>query len=120
MLAALGALVVSVFVVFRFPPDHYAIYPRCPFYSLFGVQCPGCGATRALSALLRGHFSEAVRHNLLLVTLAPIAAVILGFEAYSALRWNRWRPLRIPSPAVIGVAVAGLLFGLVRDLTHYL
>ena len=31
----------------------------CPVARLFGIPCPGCGASRACGALLRGHWREA-------------------------------------------------------------
>ncbi|MCL2577884.1 MAG: DUF2752 domain-containing protein [Defluviitaleaceae bacterium] len=40
---------------------------------MFGVPCPGCGSTRAVFALLRGDFHEAiVWHPLILLSLASI------------------------------------------------
>lgn len=36
---------------------------RCPFYLLFGVPCPGCGITRAYTALLSGNVEEAFSLN---------------------------------------------------------
>ena len=30
------------------------IFPPCMFHALTGFSCPGCGSTRAVSALLRG------------------------------------------------------------------
>ncbi len=41
----------------------------CPVYSLTGVLCMGCGATRALRSLLTGNLLAAMRQNLLAVIL---------------------------------------------------
>jgi hypothetical protein len=51
----------------------------CVFRSLTGLPCPGCGSTRAVGALLRGHIREAFDfHPLIFVTLILIAAYILA------------------------------------------
>lgn len=60
--------------VFSFNPAAHHFYPVCQFHRLTGLNCPGCGATRALYALLHGHFSAALRDNALLVCgLAGVA-----------------------------------------------
>jgi hypothetical protein len=59
--------------------------PRCPFLSLTGLRCPGCGSLRAVRAILEGDFLQALRFNALAVALLP--AVLLAL-IYSAL-WNR-------------------------------
>lgn len=42
----------------------------CIVYRLFGIYCPGCGGTRALSALLQGHFLvSAWYHPLVIYTI---------------------------------------------------
>ena len=47
----------------------------CLFRAITGRPCPGCGVTRALIAIARGHYREAWRLN-------PAAfAVILYFAA---------------------------------------
>ena len=53
--AALGAMAV----IFFFDPVKNNFYPVCQFHRLTGLNCPGCGATRALFALLHGHFLPA-------------------------------------------------------------
>jgi hypothetical protein len=62
-------------VLLRFPPEQYNFYPECPIHELLHLQCPGCGATRAVAALLHGHFIEAMSLNALVTLLLPFAAV---------------------------------------------
>ncbi|MCL2660617.1 MAG: DUF2752 domain-containing protein [Acidobacteriaceae bacterium] len=102
--------------LWRFPPERYSFYPRCLVYSLFHLQCPGCGATRALAALLQGHLYEALRFNALVTLLSP---VIFGWAAVCYARFVRHQPMRWPEPpraalyAVLGLAV---LFTVARNL----
>ena len=61
-------------VVFYFNPATHAFYPVCQFHRLTGLNCPGCGMTRALFALLHGNFFAALRDNALFVlTLGALA-----------------------------------------------
>jgi hypothetical protein len=43
----------------------------CPFKSLFGIPCPGCGLTTATDQLLRGHFINSLHTH----AFAPIFSV---------------------------------------------
>jgi hypothetical protein len=62
---------------FFFNPTTHAFYPVCQFHRLTGLNCPGCGATRALYALLHGEVSTALRDNGLFI-LALAAAGLRG------------------------------------------
>ena len=62
-LLASVALGIGAIVLFVFDPTQYAFYPRCVFHTLTGLDCPGCGSTRALHALLHGRVGEAFRYN---------------------------------------------------------
>lgn len=65
---ALSALAVGLAaVVFFFNPSAHNFYPVCQFHRLTGLNCPGCGGTRALYALLHGHFAAALRDNALML-----------------------------------------------------
>src|SRR5208283_124420 len=69
--AALG----SGAVLFFFDPAKHGFYPVCLFHSLTGLNCPGCGATRAAYQLLHGHLLRALQDNALFVlALAALAA----------------------------------------------
>ena len=82
--------------------------PFCPFKMMTGQDCPGCGATRSLNALLHGDLLVAADHNLLFVLALPIAVVAfvvwtarrLGVDAPSLPHLRRWLPV-----AVVAIAL---------------
>lgn len=53
--------------VFFFDPARHTFYPVCQFHRLTGLNCPGCGMTRALYALLHGDLLTALHDNALFV-----------------------------------------------------
>lgn len=61
-------------VYFVLNPAQYP-FPRCPFYVLTGLYCPGCGSQRATHALLHGQLLQAASFNLLAVMAVPLLAV---------------------------------------------
>jgi hypothetical protein len=87
----LGALatVAALVVLYLFAPAEHAFYPRCIFYSMTGLACPGCGSLRAVHNLLHGELVAAFRLNpLVMVVLPPLAAIRLvrGEAAFASLR----------------------------------
>lgn len=46
----------------------------CLFDTFLGIYCPGCGGTRAVAALLHGHFLKALWYH----PLVPYTAVLYG------------------------------------------
>jgi hypothetical protein len=105
-----------VFAMLRFPPTQYGFYPVCPVHGLLGLQCPGCGATRALVALLRGHLTEALRFNALTTLLLPFAFAygILCYRDF--LKRRAIRPLRLPSAAIYSAIAVAAVFTMFRNL----
>jgi hypothetical protein len=116
--APLAVIAVAAAVLLRFPPDRYTFYPQCPIYRYLHLQCPGCGATRALAALLHGHIAEALRLNALTTLLTPFAAAYAAFCYRSFLRREAIQLPRIPLPAVYTSLVAAVLFAIVRNIGH--
>lgn len=54
----------------------------CIIRLITGYQCPGCGMTRAVAALVRGDFQTAFYENHLSVTLFPVVLLYLLFRCY--------------------------------------
>ncbi|HZD95899.1 MAG TPA: DUF2752 domain-containing protein [Candidatus Sulfotelmatobacter sp.] len=110
-----AAFALVMVVVYKFPPSQYSFYPRCPFYAATHLLCPGCGATRALHALLHGDPGAALHYNAMFSLLAPFLLGWLVFCCYQALRHDRLPRLRISPPAIAGFGLAALLFAIGRN-----
>lgn len=48
----------------------------CVIKRAFGVPCPGCGMTRAISCAFHGEFRRAWRHNKLVVVVLPLLGAL--------------------------------------------
>ena len=95
-------------------------YPQCLLYETTGYYCAGCGATRAMYALLHGRMLDALHDNLLFVTLLPVVlAFVLPFAA-RAWRANRWPAVYLTQRAVamrgVGMFFIALLFMAARNM----
>ena len=93
-LLVLGA--VGAWVLYTFAPTAYGFYPSCPFKLITGLECPGCGTTRALHHLLHGRVAEAFRFNpmlfvLMAVALCAVPAVVRGEQPrFLQQTWFAW------------------------------
>jgi hypothetical protein len=83
------AMLLSAFALYRFGPSGRWL-PGCIFHRLTGLECPGCGMTRAVHAMLHGDARGAFRFNPLGMVLLPAALLGIGLELAG---WVRGRPL---------------------------
>lgn len=73
-------IVVAVAAVVFFAivdPAQCVWAPKCLFHTVTGLQCPGCGFSRAMHALLHGHPAQALAYNYFMVLSVPYALVVL-------------------------------------------
>ncbi len=52
----------------------------CIFFKLTGLQCPGCGMTRAMVEIGKGHFRAAFQYNALSLTVFPVLCIYMLFR----------------------------------------
>ena len=110
-IAPLAIIAGAAAVLLLFPPEQYSFYPQCPIYRYLHLECPGCGTTRALAALLHGNITEAFRLNPLTTLLAAPAAVYAVFCYRKPIRLSH------PPPSVIYATLAATVaFTIVRNL----
>ena len=70
----ISAAAAGAVILYRFDPSTHA-YPVCVFHALTGLQCPGCGTTRAVHHLLHGDVAGAFHLNAMLFVGVPFGAV---------------------------------------------
>jgi hypothetical protein len=110
-----AAVVAALAVVFRFPPVEYSFYPRCPIYLATHWLCPGCGATRALHALLHLDVPGALHYNALFTLLTPFAGVWLVICFYRVMRYDQLPAVAIPRSVSACLAAIVILFTVARN-----
>ena len=72
------AIALAGAAYFALDPATNAIFPRCPFLTLTGLKCPGCGSQRAIHCLLHADIRGAAAYYFLLVAWLPALARLLG------------------------------------------
>lgn len=63
---------------FFWNPSENSFFPKCPFYTLTGIYCAGCGSQRAIHQIMNGQIITGIRHNYLLI-------VVIGVLSYKTL-----------------------------------
>jgi len=70
------------FVLVAVPSSYFETgHSICLVRNLIGVDCPGCGMTRALSAMAHGDIVSAFHYNSLVILIGPL----LGYSLIRAL-----------------------------------
>lgn len=69
--ALMCVFALAVFVYGKVDPESSPFFPKCLFFSLTGLKCPGCGSQRAIHQLLNGHLLKALQYNALIVAAIP-------------------------------------------------
>jgi len=113
-MAATGAMAV----LFFFNPSQYHFYPTCAFHRWTGLNCPGCGMTRALYALLHGDVRTALRDNALLV-VGLVALAMRGLWLMRTRRLGRQGEGWLPAGWLWPIMVIALVFTVLRNLPAF-
>ena len=114
------ALLLSCLVVlFLNDPAESSILPSCPFRTLTGFDCPGCGTLRGAHRLLHGNILAALDLNLVMVLMLPYLCVsfflMLPFDSIG----RRMTFFYVPSKWIWGLLLVILVFWVARNIPVY-
>ena len=113
LLLAAGALAVFYYMVDPAAADMWT--PRCAFRVLTGYDCPGCGAQRALHALLHGNLRAAWGYNPYIFFAVPVAVVYVLAYTFPG-RLTRLRRMLFHPAAVAVILVSVLAWWIMRNI----
>jgi len=107
-IALLLAVFSGIILYALVDPAEVSIFPKCPFYMLTGLKCPGCGSQRALHQLLNLHIGEAFRYNALMVLIIPLLVYLTVADLFR----RRYPGLYVSSrnPVLSWSVLAAVLF----------
>jgi hypothetical protein len=78
VIGLLATVFVGLCIVYKnYNPTQYSFFPKCPFFVLTDVKCPGCGSQRGFHHLLNLNVASAAKENLLMVLFLPY--LVVGF-----------------------------------------
>ncbi|MGO1226829.1 DUF2752 domain-containing protein [Brachybacterium sp. AOP42-C2-15] len=113
----IGGVAVAAGVQLVFDPFRTHI-PLCILNHLTGLECPGCGAIRAVHSLLAGDLLLALRSNALVTIAIPLVAA--GLLTWAVRRARGLRTDLMPSkPVLLGLVGIAVLFAVLRNLPAF-
>ncbi len=105
----------AAYVTVNDPSDGGAFLP-CPFRTLTGWWCPGCGLTRATHHLFRGDLVQALRYNLFVVVVLAALATTWAVWMIASTGRSVGRMLAPPNWMPVVAVVTLVAFAVVRNL----
>ena len=114
-----GAASIAIIAVYRFNPAKSFFYPPCPFRTLTGFYCPGCGSLRAVHQLLHGNLLAGFRLNLLMMLSLPIMGYALIANIIYFVRGYPLPRIFVPAIWIWILLIVILLFWVLRNVPLY-
>ncbi len=100
-------------ILFLYDPSVTTWAPKCPFKLLTGLDCPSCGAQRAIHALLHGNFARAFGFNPFMILFMPYALAAVVASACNIRKLKNIVYHRYTLSAYLALYI---LWGIVRNL----
>jgi hypothetical protein len=114
--AAAGVLVTSfLWLVYVVDPTRRMITPPCPYLTLTGLACPGCGLTRATHFLLHGDVALAFAYNPWAFVTAPALVLFAVLPSIT----DATRTLRIRTALAWAMLFVTVAFWIWRNTPGY-
>lgn len=88
----------------------------CVFFEITGLYCPGCGATRMCTNLMKLDFYNAFRSNQVSFFVIPMLAVIFLRQIYCYIKYSEVRNEKWMTVVCVIAIIMLLIFGVIRNI----
>ncbi len=106
-------VIIFLSLYFLFNPSTSIFFPKCPFYIMTGLFCPGCGSQRAIHDMMHLNIFEAINHNALM-----FFAFTFGIGLYLYSKKKFYDLIYHPKSPLIIFGII-FLFGVLRNLDKF-
>ena len=116
----LFAVIAVLAILFKlYNPLESDLFPKCPFKTLTGYRCPGCGSQTAMHYLLNFDFKNAAQANLLLILSIPylLTGFIFDLIKKPGQKMLKWRKKLFGPKAIYIVLAIIVSFWILRNLS---
>ncbi len=120
-LASLGFIFIVLIIIYKtFNPQDFILFPKCPFFTVTGLQCPGCGSQRAIHYLLNLQFGKALNANPLMVLSIPyiLALFALGHTYHLSPTLLKWRNRLNSKRVILSLLALIVLYTILRNIPN--
>ncbi len=105
-----GIIILIISYGYYFLNLKFGFTIKCPFHTITGLYCPGCGVTRMLFSIMTLKFYQAFRYNPLLFILL-IIYIIFIIE-----RLIRKKELKVPNNIALVILCILIIYGILRNI----
>lgn len=104
-------------IYYLFSPAESSCFPQCPFHTVTGLDCPGCGSQRAMHHLLHFRIIDAFTSNPLLIAAIPYILICIYLEYFGGKEKSpRLRRSLYSKGAIYMVLIVIILYWIGRNL----
>ena len=88
---AIALILIYLFIKFVLHFDLVRLIPLCSFYTATGFYCPGCGGTRAVTALFHGEILRSLFYHPVVVYSALVAGWFMVTQTIERVSHGKWK-----------------------------
>lgn len=115
-IALIAVIVIAAIVVyFSYNPSTSKFFPRCIFFTVTGLRCPGCGSQRVIHSLLHGNIGAAWGYNAFMVCVIPVFIIYL-LNDYTKIIPPKFRKILTHRVTLLILFVSVVLWFVLRNI----
>ncbi|MCX6151092.1 MAG: DUF2752 domain-containing protein [Ignavibacteriales bacterium] len=106
-------------ILFFASPNDLKYFVRCPFHSITGLYCPGCGSLRGCYAIIHGDVLKALDYNFFMVLSIPFLAYSLALFFIREITKKPSKGKYIKPVYLWSLLISILVFWILRNIPVY-